>query len=571
MHTVKIRWIGPNGHDITDDKSQRVHAESTGPHGSRLVVMNATTPNDDGQYKCTLGSTDDRNPREHIEFELKLYKTTSFKDTARKSILSTGSSGTLNCKVEFDPGVLTPTVEWVRDNIPIDMHNDSSFRQIEYDPNHQLSQLIISPVSKSHDGIYTCRAVAVTTQLSKISDHNIQLEVNYAPSFDRDSETVWVERAQSAMGAGNRQANHHSNNNNNNNVYGAVSRAGGARNRFKQQHHAGGTRGRPVTDADSTEQGDNSLNGTVRVELRCTCQANPPASILWTSSHSENFVLAKGSMPHILEEPRVESDGPNTTSVLVINYSLDPNWEHRRDTYTCSASNKLGKAAKKFTVEQGDPPPAFNIAPVKSYNPETTQFRFTLLGPNYDPDLANSLSASQQTMAGSGGSLAQDIRPPVDSFRIRAESPSGGSSSASENNNNRQQVSYLSNSRRHNEPSVQWNLMTNGHQDQQQVSRLHLQQTNLELSQFAPLQLGAPRNFTINLGRLPAGNQKLFLEAHNAVGWSPNATYLGEYYIVSGANSIMGINLANILMLVIISLTISLTTMQNQQPTIRRH
>lgn len=524
--------------------------------------MNATAAADDGQYKCTLGSTDDRNPREHIEFNLKLFKTTSFKDTPRHLVLPAGQQGTLNCKVEFDPNILSASVSWVRDSKPIEMFNDSSYTVVEYDSNRQLSQLIISPLTKQHDGVYTCRSIAINSQISKMSDHDIVLETNYAPNFEKTQHTVWVERSQSLVNRQQQlllqqqQLQQQQQQQQAGNLYGTHSNASGRQNyphqtarlrhnkqQQQQQHHQPNNNAAMMqsnrrydssnSDEASTNQLVNSTNQVVRVELRCTCQANPPAKILW-SLQNFNYVLTKGQPTHILEEPIIETDHHNTTSILVIGYNLDVDWQHRGDSYVCSASNKLGDASMTFNVEQGDPPPAFNVGPHKQYNPQTSLFKFTLLGPNFDPD------SPRQIATTSSGSANQEIVPPVDSFRIRAENPAGG-----------EQKSYWS-SKRQNELSVQWSLSSSlsssssnnqQHQNQQYFqnhpNQLHFEHnTNTNNNNNNnKLLLNTPQNFTVNLGRLPSGNQKLFLEAHNAVGWSPNATYLGDYYIVSGAFS----------------------------------
>lgn len=553
-----MRWIGPNGIDITEDKSQRVHAESTGPHGHRLVVMNATSIADDGQYKCTLGSTGERNPQQHIEFDLKIYRTTSFRDTPRHLVLAAGQQGTLNCRVEFDPSVLSAdrgfTVSWLRDHQPIDMLNDSSYSVIDYDPNKQLSQLIISPVRKQHDGIYTCRAIAITTQLSKISDHDIELETNYAPAFEKESQTVWVERSQSIT---NRHQQLQQQQQLQANVY-SGNRHSQAHQNVRQRHN----KHHPMnpTSNGNWQQSNNeenmatagleshALNATggggggpqvLRVELRCTCQANPPASVIWSSHQLSNFALAKGNPAHILEQPSIKTEGHNTTSILVVGYSLDPDWPYKSNNYVCSASNKLGTSTMSFTIEQGDPPPAFKVAPQKQYNSQSSTFTFTLLGPNFDPDSPQ----QQQSINAVDGSKQPEIVPPVDSFRIRAENPISGGSSAlgalSDTKPSYWSSSSNSNTRKFNniDPnSVQWTLTPT----QQQLD------SSLTITQ-QPLNL--PQNFTVNVGKLPSGNQKLYLEAHNAVGWSPNATYLGDYYIVSGALSLLILPLSSYLLM----------------------
>ena len=512
-NTVKIRWIGPSGAFITEDRSQRVHAESSGPHGHRLVVMNATAGQDDGQYKCTIGSTDDKLPRESIELTLKIYQSASFKDTAQHLALPTGQSGTLNCRIEFDSNVLSPSVTWMRNSIPIDMLNDSSLQAIEYDPSRQLSQLQISNVAREHEGSYTCRALAVTPQLSKISEHQIQLDTQYPPQFDSNQQVVWVESSQSlasrsavAAGASPMHSNQYDGQHNsaaqqnslinNRNLFGP----GAARNRYKERHFA---------TAAQTNNSSASTEKIVRVELRCTCEANPPASILWTSSNPQMYVLSKGAPLHILEEPTVEVNGQNSTSTLIIGYNLDSNWQHRRDSYICSASNKQGQAQKRFTIEQGDPPPAFNVGPNKRYDPKTSLFEFTLLGPNLDPQAAATQNNRQSQQHTASQTAPVEIVPPVDAFRIRAEAQ--GSAEL--------RTGHL---RRHFDASVQWN-----------VANLSAQST--QVSRYGQTeQQQAAKNLTVSLNKLPTGNLRLFLEAHNAVGWSPNATYLGDFDIVSG-------------------------------------
>lgn len=483
--------------------------------------MNATASTDDGQYKCTLGSADDKNPREHIEFNLKIYKTTSFKETPKHVTLPVGSQGTLNCRIEFDQSVSQASVEWFRDSLPIERYKDifahpSTYTVIDYDPNKQLSQLIISPLTKENEGIYTCRAVAEATQLSKISEHNIQLETNYAPAFDSMTQTVWVERSvQGSSGASSSQ-NSRISNVYNNNQRGGRFKAGS--NKQASYLPPPGARRGPDDQAGSEESANQlqaNQTNIIQVELRCTCQANPPASILWSSNENSRYVLTKGEPAHVLEEPRTEINGHNTTSVLIIGYSPDPDWPHRQAEYFCSASNMFGTAVKKFDIRQGDLPPAYHVQLTKTpYSPTTSQFKLTLIGPNLDPENSQQLLSQQ----------SQDIVPPVDSFRIRAENSASGSDSSM-----MVKQGGHHKSRKHH------------HQQHQQ------QQLNEAMSVVLPLNgdqvnrskaLTLPRNFTVGISKLPPGNQKLYLEAHNAVGWSPNATYLGEYYIVSGASSL---------------------------------
>lgn len=629
---VKMRWIGPDGRQITEDRSQRVHAESTGPHGHRLVVMNATSEVDDGQYNCTLGSTDDRQPREYIGFNLKIFMTTNFKDTPQHLVLTAGQPGTLTCRVEFDSNA-SGSINWFRDQLPIEVFNDTHYKTIDYDPGKQYSQLILSPVTKQNDGTYTCRAVAVTSQLSKISDFDIRLETNYGPEFDKEHEIVWVERfGQSTanryllmpahlsdrLPAGSSSVNpymHHSHHQTMlppGMLLGAAAVAGAAASAgMRNQHHhqqqqqqpqqpqqaqtphqhpspqqyphqptnthagrgrvgggRGGKRGRafaPEVDQtggydqmSTTDPMSNSTGQVIRVELRCTCRANPQASILWISTNSQ-FALAKGQPAHIIEQPMTEYDGHNATSILTIAYNLDPDWPHRRDVYFCSASNRIGKANKRYTIEQGDPPPAFNIGPYKEYDSERSLFKFTLLGPNFDPYKSNSELMNRQPSSSSvsvnnnlGDSNTIEIVPPVDSFRIRAESPSGGIQMQQPSSSGTASIDHSgggqATTRYHTQHS------TGGRSSTGTASRRVTSPTgnsepvvSVEWSVVTTSETAAggadglalvARNQTVNLGKLPSGHQRLYLEAHNAVGWSPNATYIGDYYIVSGANTL---------------------------------
>lgn len=519
--------------------------------------MNATSPDDDGQYKCTIGSADDRNPRERMEFNLKIHKQTSFKDTPRHLVLTAGQQGTLTCRVEFDPAALSTGVSWVRDQRPIEMFNDSTYTVLDYDSSRQLSQLIISPLTKQHDGVYTCRAMAETSRLSKISDFDIQLETNYAPTFDADQQTVWVERNRGAGGPSSsrvsaesaaRQQQHA-------NFYpNGVPRNSAHQPGVRNRHNRPGGGSSYVNKENSDASGANSsalsaanLN-IVQVELRCTCQANPPASILWTSTQHSMYVLAKGEPAHVLEQPRTEVDGPNTTSILLIGYSLDQDWQYKRDSYICSASNKLGKASKTFVIEQGDPPPAFSVGQSRHYNPETSLFKFTLLGPIFDSTPTNEQQQSGGNNRSQPSSTSMhpqingrhEIVPPVDAFRIRAEIPTSNEQSVPPSTSS-------SPSSGHQDPKSSYTRrLPNSSTNNNQHSHNHQQQAeppsvtwNLDQQQKPTpnSMIGGAQNFTVNLGKLPSGNQRLFLEAHNAVGWSPDSTYLGEYYIVSGASS----------------------------------
>ena len=545
--TVKIRWIGPNGSYITEDRSQRIHAESSGPHGHRLVVMNATVGQDDGQYRCTIGSTDDRQPRETVDFGLKLFQAANFRDTPRHLVLAEGQSGTLNCRVEFDPSVASASVEWLRDGQPLEIGNGQQRLQVvDYDPGSQSSQLILNPVGRDSEANYSCRAVAVTSQLSRISEHNIELEVLYAPFFDSTHQTIWVESSSSLASRlnqslqattlhqqrhdpGQQLASHR-------NIFGP----GRGRLQKHGSHHSSSHRNDLAANATAADD-------SIRVELRCTCQSNPNASILWTSSQSSMYVLSKGEPAHVAEEPRIELNGRNSTSILVINYNLDPSWPYRHEQYICSASNKLGKAAKTFVIEQGDTPPAFEVDAQRHYDPQTSLFRFTLLGPNFNPSTSSSPSSPSSSAE---ASTPRVIMPPIDAFRIRAEQPVASATPTS-GGGAESRTSYA---RRYADPSVQWtvaggnghqanhlssessNNQHNNHYEQQQA--VGEQPVQVSFSQ-ADLVSSKPKNVTVNLGKLPSGSLRLFLEAHNAVGWSPNATYLGDYYIVSSAHLLL--------------------------------
>lgn len=462
--------------------------------------MNATAA-DDGYYKCILGSTDDKNPREHTGFNLRVYKKTSFGNTPSQVVLPVDKQGALTCHVEFDPKVISVEVGWLRGGKPIDMFNDSSYKVLDYDQAKQVSQLLISPVKRNHEGEYTCSASAQTTDLSKIYEHNIYLEAHYAPVFDSSLQTVWVERSSSLAGQPKQPAASANQQ--------PMSPHGRTRSRHGKPHYPTqlghvntypDPTGEPSANASSQSPAGSAGSSSVRVELRCTCQANPAASIVWTQS-SANFVLEKGVSPQVLDGPKTEVDGHTTTSVLIINYSFEPDYQFKRENYICSASNMLGNAAKTFKIEQGDPPPAFQVGPISHDSSRGSKLGFSLIGPIFEPDVQH----PARTMA--------DVVPPIDMLRIRVDNDEANrlASAGSKARNNILSISNFNAITQ----AVEWQVGQAGSSN--------------------PESLSLPRNFTIDISRLPKGKQRLFLEAHNSVGWSPNGTYLGDFYIVNGA------------------------------------
>jgi hypothetical protein len=520
LSTVKIRWTGPDGNTITDNRKERIHVES---NGHRLVVNDTQLNQDDGVYNCTI--TEGQRVREWADFSLKVLKRTNFKNTAKHMTLRAGTRGQLDCQVEFDPSVVSASVAWFKNQQPVDLLNDTSIRVQEYDPGRQSSSLIFAPVKREHEDEYTCQATAVTPNLSKIIDHKIELETQFGPIFDTPEQTIWVESIQAinsrlhGMGtaATSPQQHHHPSHQQqqqqpqpgipHRNMFGANNQRGrGGRLRQPMQPDA-------VSDQQQAASGNQpSGEHVVRVELKCTCQANPDANIVWYLDSNPKFVISQGQPDQVIEEPVQVRSGHNVTSTLVVSYNLDPNWSHRHEKYKCSASNTIDTAEKLYTIEQGNPPPAFLVGPYKSYSPETSVFNFTLLGP-VEP-------ASEHRNEQTVGKLSS-IMPPVNSFRIRAESGSAsgantgsttGITHKSQHVNQATESRPISHLRRHTDQSVQWAY---------------------PLGPDANL----PLNMSVKLGNLPSGVQRLFLEAHNAVGYSPNSTYLGEFNLVSSGFS----------------------------------
>lgn len=508
LNAVKIRWIGPSGNEISDQTTAPIHMVSKGQSGSMLVFMHANLSKDAGQYKCQIGSSGDQSPREQIDFNLRLYNPPNFKDTQRSYKLPVDTRGVLTCKVELDPSVAYHSVSWNKDSVPLDkLENYSSYQVVEYSPSTQESQLIISKVKREHAGNYSCQAYVLTQQLPKSVSLDIELDVLFGPHFDEENEIVWVERGQSIA---NRQR-----------VSGTVYSAHGSHgpNHGKLLTTSGQNRmrssQRKITDPSESSSQLINNNSTIRVDLVCRTEANPPAKIVWTYNRDKkDIILQKGFMSHIIEEPVQEIIDKITISKLTIEYNLNPNWEHTQDQYACHASNTLGSAIKRLTIEQGDPAPAFNVALKRHYDPQSSMFSFILLGPAGHQSIQN-LEQSQIEQTSSLASQQTNIvnSPPVDSFRIRTGSDSGHDSATSNNNNNYNSNYYYY------------------HKNQAPVS--------VELSPKHPKQahITYPQNVTVSLAKLPAGQQKLYLEAHNAVGWSPYNTYLGEYNLVSGSTS----------------------------------
>lgn len=452
------------------------------------MFQNATAGRDDGQYKCLLGSAGDPNPRQQLEFNLKLYKLPNFLDTERHLVIPEGNKAMLKCRVEFDPGVTYSSVRWFKGSKPIEQLNDPTYKTTDYDQAENLSQLTIDEVQRRHAGNYTCQATADLLELPKVVEKNIELEVQYAPKFDQPKETVWVERSHSLASRQRHLASQHSSVSTlpggaPGTVYPAGRPSGGHGSSNLRRLSQRPNGGKPMEG----DQAATSQNAIIRVDLVCKVDANPPATIIWTDDRDPRHELLKGLQSHIIEGPNFTLNGQTTTSTITIEYNSDPKWEHSQDNYTCHASNKQGSATKRLSIEQGDPAPAFLLGQRKVYDPRTSTFSFTLIGPQ---------SSSSDPSSG----------PPVDSFRIRAEPAASAETSSSYNTN----------------------------------QNLNQRVIGVELPPLQSSKRGpewSAQNVTLSLSKLPSGPQKLYLEAHNAVGWSPYPTYLGEFNLVSGASS----------------------------------
>lgn len=480
--------------------------------------MKAIAPNDDGQYKCQLGAAGDSSHREQTEFNLKLYKLPNFNGTETHLVVPAGNNAVLRCRVEFDPASTYTNVVWFRGSTPIEQLKDSeSYQTTEYNQDSRESLLTVNRVRRDHAGTYKCQAHVETPQLPKMSELDIELEVQYEPYFDQPIEKVWVEKGGNAGRLILQQQQQQAGNGAAGTVYSAARPGGGhGSSQLKHRQRPNAYSQWPAEAGQSSaDSNGQQTNVTVRVELVCRAYANPPASIIWSASGSSRYELIKGSQPHVVDGPRTELYGHNTTSTLTIEYNLSPKWEHSQDEYMCHASNQLGSATKKMTIEQGDPAPAFNVGPRRHYDPASSMFSLTLLGPRGSPSSANSEAA-----VGTSPNQLNNVNvnnniningPPIDSFRIRAEPPGGSSSGDSMSHYN---ANHNSN---HN----------------QKVNAVELQA--LQFNKQHSISL--PQNVTVSLAKLPPGTQKLFLEAHNAVGWSPHYTFLGEYNLVSGSGS----------------------------------
>lgn len=473
--------------------------------------MNASV-SDAGKYRCILASSDDKN-KEQFGFDLRVYKRTSFGDTPSQVTLAVGKPGTLTCRVEFDEKVVSREVSWLRNDRPIDMLNDTSYEVRQEEGNNVIkSQLVISPVDRRHDGQYTCSASALTADLSKIHEHNMHLETNYAPVFDSESHTVWVEKSlgpqqgkQVAVGPGLAQAGTHPS--------GSRSRSRHGKPHYPTAIGHVPTYGEPTGEANASLAAMAGLPpSSIRVELKCVCQANPPASIIWNRP-SENYVLEKNSSPDIYDKIDMPTDGHTTISTLIINYSFEPDYQFKNEKYICKASNTQGKAEKTFKIEQGDPPPALQVADIKHDSSTGSKLALGWIAPASSPD------PNMKSVA--------DIVPPIDKLRVRIDNEDVQSFKMRNNN-------Y-------------------GHGNSNPTSNTQAVEVPVSRTRAGSLSSGLefPRNLTIDISKLPTGKQRLYLEAHNPVGWSSNGTYLGEFNIVSGASQLSHSSIISLLLLLL--------------------
>lgn len=516
--------------------------------------MNAIAQQDDGQYKCLLGSQGLNGAKwEEADFSLKTYKRPSFEGTEQRVLMQEDLAGQLVCRVEFDPAASGATITWTRQGTPIDEMHDSSYRIIEYDLGSMESKLLIKPVKRQHAGSYTCHAIAETLHLSRPFEQTIELDVQFGPTFNSTREIVWVERRlqqqqqhlqhnsrlqqqqqqqqQQSQQSGDQQTTVMSNLHQ---TIGANRRRLSSPNSRLQASQGGAT---------GNNNNNNNNNGTVLVELNCVCDSNPTASIVWSSS-SSRLAIMKGQPSHVLDETTMSKNSTQTQSILLIEYQLDPNWEFKQDEYICSASNMIGQATKRFSIQQGDTSPAYEIAPKVNYNQATSLINFVLLGPK-EGFVGSTSSGEQQKFQ----------QPDVDAFRIRIDGHNSHSNHQTNNNNNNnnnfnQNQNQINNN---NNPNINSNDGSHSTSHKASNSVILPLRTNPDTKEII-----LPQNVTVSLASLPAGQHKLFLEAHNAVGWSRHKTELGEFKLISN-DSISKIQATKSQLLLMLMSTLCLT------------
>ncbi|XP_065158421.1 fasciclin-2 isoform X2 [Atheta coriaria] len=180
----QLEWRDPKNRKIDNTNSdsplyiQRINGET-----AAVLIFTRLTENLSGNYMCTAKYANTEPLEATIKVETIIDITWTDAPESQYPIL--GKDFKIRCEVQANPA---PIVDWVRNGAPI-INNDRYFSDTK--------GLLIKNVRESDDGVYTCRAVVVST--GNIKERNIKVEVHIPPVIEEIKEVSIVEGEQASI------------------------------------------------------------------------------------------------------------------------------------------------------------------------------------------------------------------------------------------------------------------------------------------------------------------------------------------------------------------------------------
>ncbi|XP_017782397.1 PREDICTED: fasciclin-2 isoform X2 [Nicrophorus vespilloides] len=181
---TQLEWRDPKNRKIdtnTDSSSPYVQQLTSEP--GAVLIFTKLTEDQAGDYTCSAKYAN----TEAIEATIKVDTIIdiTWVDAPESQFPVLGKDYRIRCEVQAKPA---PIVEWVRNKVAI----ISSDRYVT-----DNKGLLIKNVRESDDGLYTCRAVVVST--GNVKERNIKVEVQVPPQLNELKEISIIEGEQASV------------------------------------------------------------------------------------------------------------------------------------------------------------------------------------------------------------------------------------------------------------------------------------------------------------------------------------------------------------------------------------